>query len=143
MNMLYLMLLLSPDNPAVVEESCEYAEINTVSYGDRYLVQIIFWEKGKSLYEDDDGVRRYYDDMVVKGFKVVATERGEHNKKIKFLPYRAGKNWHCSWEHADGKIYRIKFKRLVLTKTDYDVEVWHSEHRLHRDFRSGFLGRKY
>ena len=85
MNMLYLMLLLSPDNPAVVEESCEYAEINTVSYGDRYLVQIIFWEKGKSLYEDDDGVRRYYDDMVVKGFKVVATERGEHNKKIKFF----------------------------------------------------------
>ena len=143
MIMLYLMLFLSPDNPAVVEESCEYAEINTVSYGDRYLVQIIFWEKGKCLYKDDDGVRRYYDGMVVKGFKVVANQRGEHNKKIEFLPYRAGKFWYCSWPHANGKVYTIKFKRLVFTKTDYDVEVWHSENRLHRDFRSGFAGRKY
>ena len=142
MNMLYLMLLLSPDSPVVFEESCDYAEINTVSNGDRYLVQIIFWEKGKCLYKDDDGVKRYYDGMVVKGFKVVSNERGEHNKKIKFLPYMAGKNWYCSWEQ-DGKLYTIKFKRLVLSNTDYDVEVWHSENRFHRDFRSGFMGRKY
>lgn len=84
MNMLYLMLLLSPDNPAVFQESCERAEINTVSQGDRYLVQIIFWEKGKSLYKDKDGVRRYYDSMVVKGFKVITTERGEEYKNTEF-----------------------------------------------------------
>ena len=143
MIMLYLMLLLSPDNPAVFQESCERAEINTVSQGDRYLVQIIFWEKGKSLYKDKDGVRRYYDSMVVKGFKVITTERGEAYKNTEFLPYRAGRFWYCSWPHANGKVYTIKFKRLVFTKTDYDVEVWHSENRLHRDFRSGFAGRKY
>ena len=143
MIMLYLMLLLSPENPAVIEESCDYAEINTVCYEDRYLLQIIFWEKGKCLYEDSDGVERYYDGMVVKGFKVISNERGDRNKKTKFLPYRAGNFWYCSWKHPDGKQYKIKFNRLVFSETDYDVEVWHSTNRLDRDLRSGFAGRKY
>ena len=79
----------------------------------------------------------------VKGFKVISNERGDRNKKTKFLPYRAGNFWHCSWKHPDGKQYKIKFNRLVFSETDYDVEVWHSANRLDRDLRSGFAGRKY
>ena len=85
---------------------------------------------------------RYYTGMVVKGFKVVANKRGEDNKKVQYLPYRAGKYWYCSWVQ-DEKVYRIRFERLILTHTDYDVEVWHSENRLHRDHRSGFNGKRY
>lgn len=137
------MFLLSPGNPAVVEESCEYAEINTVSYGDRYLVQIIFWEKGRSEYTDKEGVTRYYDDMVVKGYKVISNNRGEWNKKIKYIPYRVGNVFHCTWEHTDGRMYTIKFKRLCFSNTSYDVEMWRGQHRLNRKLRSGFLGRQY
>ena len=143
MYMLYLLLaLFIPEPVAVVEESCLYAEINTCENGDRYLVQIIFWEKGKERFKEKDGTIRYHTGRVVKGFKVVSNERGERNKKVQYLPYRAGKYWYCSWVQ-DKKLYRIKFERLIFTHTDYDVEVWHSENRLHRDHRSGFDGNRY
>ena len=143
MYMLYLLLaLFTPEPVAVVEESCLYAEINTCENDNRYLVQIIFWEKGKERFKEKDGTIRYHTGRVVKGFKVVSNERGEHNKKVQYLPYRAGKYWYCSWMQ-DEKVYRIRFERLILTHTDYDVEVWHSENRLHRDHRSGFNGKRY
>ena len=143
MYMLYLLLaLFIPEPVAVVEESCLYAEINTCENDNRYLVQIIFWEKGKEKFKEKDGTTRYYTGRVDKGFKVVANKRGEHNKKVQYLPYSAGKYWYCSWVQ-DEKVYRIRFERLILTHTDYDVEVWHSENRLHRDHRSGFNGKRY
>lgn len=83
MYMLYLLLaLFIPEPVAVVEESCLYAEINTCENDNRYLVQIIFWEKGKEKFKEKDGTTRYYTGRVVKGFKVVANKRGEHNKKF-------------------------------------------------------------
>ena len=86
MYMLYLLLaLFIPEPVAVVEESCLYAEINTCENDNRYLVQIIFWEKGKEKFKEKDGTTRYYTGRVVKGFKVVANKRGEDNKKVKYL----------------------------------------------------------
>ena len=53
MYMLYLLLaLFIPEPVAVVEESCLYAEINTCENDNRYLVQIIFWEKGKEKFKE-------------------------------------------------------------------------------------------